>query len=788
MTAETGKQSIMRREVSSASSLENVSLWRSCRELDLADCCRVGRLRVNDGQGSCRCANASDPAGAKRRATICSLRWQACSELQKESCCHMKPASLLVAFGNNSASGFSSHCAGANASFFGLSQETVGRQCGEDREAESCGGASLFFAPLANVSARIGRKHFHSDGSSRLWSFENRSCPSTASVHFTAPVSEGRDYVLRMEARRSLRPESGHPAPVLQLTIGNSSFEKPVQAQPMQRWHWLQQQFRAISRGMEIRIRLGPAACVDIGRVELAACPDRSLQSEKLSAVALSTEHTAEGSEDRPSSDSAQDTAESSEDQELEIKDLRKQVREDQVKMQELESQAQVAEAQEKEAEEASAAAKAESGKVSGWVFILLAAIVAMALASIPLIPKIKAELEKRKAAGKGQGSAEAEPKAAAKAKGKAKAKGGGKGQKVSPATLQAVLKIQAVIRGWKARLDVHPSGPKEKSRTLNDGEQLVFSIQNISLKNVPDVNMFGGVDPFVEVQTGFNKDPTSKGKTSASPEKSAKTEMLQSQNNPKFTTGLELTKVFNQSDQFINFLLFDSGTTEDTFIGSKGLAVSKLVAGVKSFTFDAPFKPLPQEVELKPAVAVEKGKDIKAKFDLFVFEALKFSFNIKQGEKLPEVDQFGGIDSFIEIRATRGDVRKEDFSLEPDKKCIWSGKTNVHPDTVTPKYNQELKAILPGDPSLQIQIILWDSNAPMADYPVGHHVMEVKEEISHKQNLDPLEHVIKFQKIPGQPAVPGYNKATLKFTLQTSLAEAGTPPPKPKAKAKAVK
>eukprot|EP00439_Symbiodinium_sp_Y106_P007917 s6456_g1.t1 len=41
MTTETGKQGIMRREVSSASSLENVSLWRSCRELDLADCCRV---------------------------------------------------------------------------------------------------------------------------------------------------------------------------------------------------------------------------------------------------------------------------------------------------------------------------------------------------------------------------------------------------------------------------------------------------------------------------------------------------------------------------------------------------------------------------------------------------------------------------------------------------------------------------------------------------------------------------------------------------------------------------
>lgn len=48
----------------------------------------------------------------------------------------------------------------------------------------------------------------------------------------------------------------------------------------------------------------------------------------------------------------------------------------------------------------------------------------------------------------------------------------------------------------------------------------------------------------------------------------------------------------------------------------------------------------------------------------------MKFVFNIKEGEKFPEagrrghaqsiskVDQFGGIDSFIEIRATRSDVR----------------------------------------------------------------------------------------------------------------------------------
>ena len=38
------------------------------------------------------------------------------------------------------------------------------------------------------------------------------------------------------------------------------------------------------------------------------------------------------------------------------------------------------------------------------------------------------------------------------------------------------------------------------------------------------------------------------------------------------------------------------------------------------------------------------------------------------------QVDNFGGIDSFIEFRATRSDV-KSDFLVD-DPKCIWSGRT----------------------------------------------------------------------------------------------------------------
>eukprot|EP00434_Breviolum_minutum_P010890 symbB.v1.2.009602.t1/scaffold613.1/size180894/10 len=385
------------------------------------------------------------------------------------------------------------------------------------------------------------------------------------------------------------------------------------------------------------------------------------------------------------------------------------------------------------------------------------------------------------KAAAKAVVPAAKAGKAAAKATSSSKGSGKGKLQapEVSFKQLKAILKLQAVARGWKARQDVHPSGPKEKVRTLNEGEQIAVSIQNISMKNIPEVNFMGGVDPFLEVQCGFSKDPDAKGRTSASSEKTDRTEVL-SGSNPKFEKTMDLPRVFNKPDQFLNFLIFDSGTAEDTFIGSKSLSVNKLLEGITVFDLQGPPKAIEQELIFTSEYSTKK--DIKAKFDVIICEAMKFVFDIKQGEKFPEVDNFGGIDSFIEIRATRSDV-KSDFLVD-DPKCIWSGRTQVHTDTIAPKYNQEIKATLPADPTLKIQIILWDSNAPMADFPVAHHIMEISEEICHKQNLAPLDHVIKFQKIPGQTPLKGTEKASLKFSLQTSLAEPGVPPPPPPPKA----
>eukprot|EP00435_Cladocopium_sp_Y103_P007263 s3374_g2.t1 len=96
------------------------------------------------------------------------------------------------------------------------------------------------------------------------------------------------------------------------------------------------------------------------------------------------------------------------------------------------------------------------------------------------------------------------------------------------------------------------------------------------------------------------------------------------------------------------------------------------------------------------------------------------------------------------EEREERINNLKSDWFPDEDPKCIWSGRTQVHTDAIAPKFDQEIKATLPADPTLKIQIILWDSNAPMADFPVAHHIMDISEEICHKQDLPPVEHVIK--------------------------------------------
>eukprot|EP00435_Cladocopium_sp_Y103_P009380 s5237_g2.t1 len=98
--------------------------WQPCTELSLAACCQREAVRVNDGAGRCRCAQAAE------QAELCALEWQRC-ELPREACCQSLPAMMLVAFGNSSASGYSASCACAPMAFGPLNQLQLEQRCAE---------------------------------------------------------------------------------------------------------------------------------------------------------------------------------------------------------------------------------------------------------------------------------------------------------------------------------------------------------------------------------------------------------------------------------------------------------------------------------------------------------------------------------------------------------------------------------------------------------------------------------------------------------------------------------
>mmetsp|Transcript_41299 Transcript_41299/g.95966 ORF Transcript_41299/g.95966 Transcript_41299/m.95966 type:complete len:508 (-) Transcript_41299:16-1539(-) len=413
-----GKQAIMRREVAANTILDNLTQWQQCSNLALSECCSLGRVRVNNGQGNCRCGPLEDdgPGPAK----ICALQWQPCSTLRKETCCGAQPAAVLVAFGNSSASGFASHCACADTHFTGLTEAQVSRRCGLRDQASLCLGSNLTFAPVDHIGARVGHTHFRTDGARRLSA--KRTCGHSTSLRFTTHLHSGREYVLRMEARQS-QPTRNRSSS-LRLLISNKSIALPVDTAGTD-WRWIEEQFRAPRDRLQMQIRTARGSCVDLGRIELASCEDLAKSSPTASALALRTETASRGQE--APEDEGVDAAQKQkdDDEEKEIAQLKEQVEKDKEEIDELEYKAATAQNQ-KEAAEA-AAAEPSGGSVPTWLAV---ATVGLVLISSPILARMKGGAGSEPQEGSAKGPrAKAAAGPAAKAKGQAKAKAGGKGK-----------------------------------------------------------------------------------------------------------------------------------------------------------------------------------------------------------------------------------------------------------------------------------------------------------------------------------------------------------------------
>merc|ERR1719291_147934 len=148
-----------------------------------------------------------------------------------------------------------------------------------------------------------------------------------------------------------------------------------------------------------------------------------------------------------------------------------------------------------------------------------------------------------------------------------------------------------------------------------------------------------------------------------------------------------------------------------------------------------------------------------------------KYTLNVVKAQRLPKVNTFGTVDGFIELRLVKdchkAPLSKKDFDWTPDPAtCVWSAKTDVVTDNMDPKFNAEFQTIVPGYHALKLQVILWDSNSPLPDVPIAHHIMDMHKITCGDPGQPPTEHKVKFSKIPKVQAPGDFKKSTLTLNL----------------------
>jgi len=336
----------------------------------------------------------------------------------------------------------------------------------------------------------------------------------------------------------------------------------------------------------------------------------------------------------------------------------------------------------------------------------------------------------------------------------------------VDPVVLKAALRIQAYFRGWKARKVV------AGVRKWKPNQKVCLFIECINGKDMPSVNTWGGCDPFVEFRLVQGQDPSQRkggGVLCKAPEgMSVKTESDDGNMNPTWNAKFELKEVPLRKDQFLQVILWDKNTFNDTAIGHQVFMVEKLLEGLTFVAGTEQPKRHAQKVSFKSLLEgnFELSASIQTKFSYV--DMMKFTFTVVKGSRLPSVKMFGGINSFVELRVDTEDPKKKDFESSPSSTCVWSSKTPHVQDSLDPKFAQTYDVVLPAIFALKLQVIIWDSNAPLPDSPICHSVMDLNGPVGEMAN-EPKEHKLRFAHLPGVTAAGDIRKTILTVAIGVS-------------------
>jgi len=347
---------------------------------------------------------------------------------------------------------------------------------------------------------------------------------------------------------------------------------------------------------------------------------------------------------------------------------------------------------------------------------------------------------------------------------------------------MKCIIKIQALYRGWKARRMLRKKVEEEGlPRPVADKQRVCLQIEVVKGDKMPDINTFGGCDPMVELRIAPGGDPLKRTDVPPplKPSFSVLTQAKMNDKSPQWAEKLELKDCSNLKDTYFQVILWDYNMTGNCAIGHTSMTIAKALDKLAFKVKES--KPEQNKFRLKMRSLL--GPDNKEKFEPTVdikmnfVEVVKLNIDVVSASKLPRTKTIGTINSYIELRLVQGSPRRQEWSRYPNKTeglgfCYWSNRTDAVADETDPNYKkvfEDIEVIAYND--LFLQIILWDSNAPLLDTPVCHTEIAMKEIVATKPGGNPIEHQLKFSRIDGADSGIDFKKAKLKLNIGFKLA-----------------
>lgn len=309
----------------------------------------------------------------------------------------------------------------------------------------------------------------------------------------------------------------------------------------------------------------------------------------------------------------------------------------------------------------------------------------------------------------------------------------------------------------------------------------------------MPNVNRFGGCDPFIECRI-VKADPSHRvrGDLDSPPLLSAQTDVRRNDMSPRWGQRLALSDLTYQKGLFMQLALWDYNLSRSQPIGHVAMPISS------ALTTHGMRRP-PRIVEISPLPGAEiAGLQAKVSIQCSFRHMFKYRLVIASGSGLPQVgpnsnavpltrlasslplpnqaDVSGTIQSYVEARILSEDPRKASCSpcASNSTRCLWTGRTTAQGGDGEPVWDQEFEFNLDDSTeTMWLQLLLWDSDAPSSNVPMGHAVMEMTQASVGQQRDGLVAHDLRLEELAESLADTIAPNSTLAIRIGRKIAMA---------------